>query len=101
MPKGGALEDGVLVSRSTIDQGGEWNIKCWWLNQYFIFHKEPWSIVERLTNTPRKTSGHGWTLVNVGLTMAIAILDGKWVRGEKWKKGSGEKIMGGPFFSIR
>ena len=37
----------------------------------------------RLTNTPRKTSGHGWTLVNVGFTMAIAILDEKWVRGEK------------------
>ena len=36
-----------------------------------------------LTNTPRKTSGHGWTLVNVGFTMAIAILGEKWVRGEK------------------
>ena len=40
-------------------------------------------LLTRLTNTPRKTSGHGWTLVNVGLTMAIAILDEKWVRGEK------------------
>ena len=44
---------------------------------YFCF------LFTRLTNTPRKTSGHGWTLVNVGLTMAIAILDEKWVRGEK------------------
>ena len=28
----------------------------------------------RLTHTPYITSGHGWTLVNVGFTMAIAIL---------------------------
>ena len=28
----------------------------------------------RLTHTPDITSGRGWTLVNVGFTMAIAIL---------------------------
>ena len=34
-------------------------------------------MLVRLTNTPDITSGHGWTLVNVGLTMAIAILEVK------------------------
>ena len=46
-----------------------------------------WSIKNRLTHTPRKTSGRGWTLVNVGLTMAIAILDEKGVMVKNEKKG--------------
>ena len=38
-------------------------------------------LLSWLTHTPYITSGHGWTLVNVGFTMAIAILDEKWVYG--------------------
>ena len=41
------------------------------------------SCCPKLTHTPDITSGHGWALVNVGLTMAIAILVVKSVFSEK------------------
>ena len=44
------------------------------------------TVFVQLTHTPYITSGHGWTLVNVGLTMAIAILGVKWVLDEKMEK---------------
>ena len=78
MPKGGALEDGVWVSRQITKETEDEENLCLYI--FFIFC---FCVICRLTHTPRKTSGRGWTLVNVGLTMAIAILDEKWVRGEK------------------
>ena len=81
MPKGGALEDGVLVSRVNVKKTVKMKHVAKSLVDMFYF--SVFFIFTRLTNTPRKTSGRGWTLVNVGLTMAIAILDEKWVRGEK------------------
>ena len=59
---------------------------CYVTMQKIFIHPAAHSVsccLLSLTHTPRKTSGRGWTLVNVGLTMAIAILDEKWVRGEK------------------
>ena len=46
--------------------------------------------LNRLTNTPNITSGHGWTLVNVGFTMAIVVFP-LWGRG----RGGPPRLGGG------
>ena len=46
-------------------------------NLFYIYLLRLFSLLSWLTHTPYITSGHGWTLVNVGFTMAIAILGEK------------------------
>ena len=79
---GGSSNDDVIHPFRDVSRVQQMIVFCLFCF-FFLFHNH---LLFRLTNTPRKTSGHGWTLVNVGLTMAIAILEEKWVRGEKSEK---------------
>ena len=86
MGVGGSSNDDVIHPARDVSEDEQ-------QTSYLVFSFLLFSVccLSSLTHTPDITSGHGWTLVNVGFTMAIAILDEKGVGGEKMKKGSSMK----------